>query len=327
MPSPDPLPAHWVATDGAIVRVRRVTREDALAGIAAPAKLNLGLAVTGRRTDGYHKLVTLMAPLRLSDTVRVEPARSFSLACDDPLLGTDDNLALRAARRLQALTGEKRAARIALAKRIPVAAGLGGGSSDAAATLIALDALWGTRVSDDALLRLARSLGADVPFALYGGAMVARGIGDVLTPAPLPDIWLVLIVPTVVIPRKTAALYGALTTRDFGDGAAILRQVAGLRQGRPLDLALLDNTFLAPLELIAPAVAAARRAIEELGMPTFLSGSGPTIYIPCHTEREAGRAAGRLRRRLDASVIVTRTRSERSPIQRSGVTAAPAPVW
>ena len=234
----DPWPAQWIATGGARVHVRRVSRAEALAGIPAPAKVNFGLAVTGRRTDGYHKLVTLMAPLSLADTVRVEPAASFSLVCDDPALATDDNLVLRAARGLQSLTGETRAARITLTKRIPVSAGLGGGSGDAAATLIALDALWGTSTPDAALLALARGLGADVPFALYGGAMVARGIGDVLTPAPLPETWLVLVVPPLAIPRKTAALYGALSPCDFGDGAAIMRQVAGLRKGQPLDLGI-----------------------------------------------------------------------------------------
>jgi 4-diphosphocytidyl-2-C-methyl-D-erythritol kinase len=305
----DSWPAQWIATSGARVHVRRVSRAEALAGIPAPAKVNFGLAVTGRRTDGYHKLVTLMAPLSLADTVRVEPAASFSLACDDPALANDDNLVLRAARGLQSLTGERRAARITLTKRIPVSAGLGGGSGDAAATLIALDALWGTSAPDAALLALARGLGADVPFALYGGAMVARGIGDVLTPAPLPETWLVLVVPPLAILRKTAALYGVLSPCDFGDGAAIMRQLAGLRKGQPLDSALLDNAFLAPLERIAPAVAATRAAIEARGITAFLSGSGPTLYALCASEDDAHRHADGMRRSLDTAVIVARTRA------------------
>ena len=225
MSTDEPWPSQWAMSGGQCVRLRRMTRAEALAGISAPAKLNLGLAVVGRRTDGYHKLVTLMVSLRLADTVRVEPARAFSLACDHPALAGDDNLVLRAARALQSAVGEQRAAHITLSKRIPIAAGLGGGSSDAAATLVALDALWGTNVPDDMLLRLAHELGADVPFALYGGAMVARGIGDLLTPAPVPDVWLALVTPRVIIPRKTAALYEALREADFGAGGAILRQV------------------------------------------------------------------------------------------------------
>lgn len=302
-----PWTSRWVAMGGALVRPRHVTRAEALAGISAPAKLNLGLAVTGRRTDGYHNLVSLMVSLRLADTVRVEPARAFSLVCDDPALIGEDNLVLRAARALQSATGERRAARITLSKQIPVAAGLGGGSSDAAATLVALDALWATNAPDGLMLRLSRSLGADVPFALYGGAMTARGIGDVLMPAPSPDLWLVLITPRVAIPGKTAALYRALTDVDFGDGAAILRQVAGLRQGNALDPALLDNVFLSPLERLAPIVRETRARIAALGQAAFLTGSGLTLYLLCEGEAVAERQAAQCRAALDATTIVTRT--------------------
>ena len=263
----------------------------------------------GRRTDGYHKLVTLMAPLALADMVRVEEATDFALVCDDPALATDDNLALRAARMLQVEAGERRAARITLTKRIPVAAGLGGGSSDAAATLVALAALWGTDISDAMLLRLGTRLGADVPFFLYGGAMTARGIGDVLTPAVMPITWLILVVPHVTIPRKTAALYGTLAETDYSAGRHVMQQVASLRQGGPLDPTLLDNAFLAPLERLAPVVRETREAIARIGAPVFLSGSGPTLAIPCTTEAEAATHAATFRAMLDATILVTRTQS------------------
>lgn len=303
----EPWPPHWVASSGQPARPRRVTRAEALAGIGAPAKLNLGLAVTKRRTDGYHNLVSLMVPLRLADRVRVEPARTFSLLCDDAALNGDDNLVLRAARAFQPAVGERRAARITLSKRIPIAAGLGGGSSDAAATLVALDALWGTNAPDGLLLHLARDLGADVPFALYGGAMVARGIGDVLTPAAVPEIWIVLVTPHARIPRKTAALYAALTEADFNAGTPILQQVANLRSGKSLDLTLLANAFLRPLEQIAPAVRAAREQIAALGYTAFLTGSGPTLSLVCQTGNEAHQCADSLRSVPDAAVIVTQT--------------------
>ena len=307
MPTPERWPARWTLRCGGWVRPRRVARAAALEGIAAPAKLNLGLAVTGRRTDGHHKLVTLMAALDLADTVRVEPARAFSLVCDAPDLATDDNLVLRAARALQAATGVRNGARITLTKRVPVAAGLGGGSGDAAAALVALDALWGTTTPDDALLRIARSLGADVPFALYGGAMIARGIGDVLMPVSVPETWLVLVVPRVTMPRKTVALYAALDPADFDGGTAITRQSANLRSGKPLDPALLSNAFLGPLERLAPIVRETREAIASAGMAAFLSGSGPTLSIICADEDEAREHARSLRALLDALVIVART--------------------
>jgi 4-diphosphocytidyl-2-C-methyl-D-erythritol kinase len=301
----EPWPSRWVASGGQWVRPRRVTRAEALAGIHAPAKLNLGLAVTKRRTDGYHNLVSLMVPLQLADTVRVEPTRTFSLVCDDPALAGDENLVLRAARAFQSATGERRAARITLAKRIPVAAGLGGGSSDAASTLIALDALWGTNAPDGVLLRLARALGADVPFALYDSAMIARGIGDVLTPAPLPAVWVVLVTPQAAIPRKTVALYGALTEADFTAGTPILEQVANLRLGKPLAPALLANTFLPPLEQVAPAVRATREGIAALGYTAFLSGSGPTLYVVCESESEAEICAGHCLALPNMSVVIS----------------------
>ncbi len=302
-----PWPSRWLPTGEYRVRPRRVTHEEALAGISAPAKLNCGLAVTGRRSDGYHNLVTLMVSLDVADSVRVEPAARFALACNDLELMGDDNLVLRAARAFQSATGERRAAHITLTKRIPVAAGLGGGSSDAAATLIALDALWATQVPDHLLLRLARDLGADVPFALYGGAMIARGIGDVLIPVPVPTGWLVLVTPRVAIADKTAALYGALTHADFGTGAPILRQVAGLRQGKSLDSTLLDNAFLPPLERIAPRVRETRAQIAAMGAQAFLSGSGPTLYILCEDETQAQRRADQYRASLDATILVARS--------------------
>lgn len=301
-----PWPAAWTLRRDWI-RPHRVTRDAALSGIDAPAKLNLGLAVIGRRADGYHKLVTLMTTLALTDTVRVEPAKTLSLTCDDVALETADNLVLRAAQALQTATGEACGARITLTKHIPVAAGLGGGSSDAAATLVALDALWGTATPDFVLLDIARTLGADVPFALYGGAMMARGIGDVLTPATVPEQWLVLVVPRVDIPRKTAALYAALADSDYGDGTAVIRQAAAFRQGQEINPTALENTFLAPLEQIAPVVRETRATLAAMGYASFLSGSGPTLYVPCVRETAARQRADLIRQSVDATVIVTRT--------------------
>ncbi len=303
----EPWPAAWRLGNDLDTRPRRVTRAQALAGVAAPAKLNLGLAVTGRRTDGYHKLATLFATLALADTVRVEPADDFALACDNPALVTDDNLCLRAALALHAATGTRTAARITLTKHIPIAAGLGGGSSDAAATLLALDALWETDLSDEALFALAKSLGADVPFLLCGGASIARGIGDLLWPAvPVPPAPVLLVVPRVEIPRKTAALYAALSEADYGDDNPVRRQMAAVRERNALDPVSLDNAFLSPLERLAPVVSATRAAMAAAGLDAHLSGSGPALYALCKTDAEAERSAVALRGHVNAEIIVTR---------------------
>src|SRR6185437_14798873 len=145
----------------------------------ATAKVNFFLEITGRRPDGYHTLSTLFQTLSLADRLTFQPAPGLSLSCSDPALPTDEsNLALRAAARLRALLKEPRGARIHLEKKVPTGAGLGGGSSDAAAVLKALLRLWKRRLSAGELHALAASLGADVPFFLKGGLCLAAGIRD-----------------------------------------------------------------------------------------------------------------------------------------------------
>src|SRR6185295_17620749 len=146
---------------------------------SCPAKLNLLLAVTGRRPDGFHELVSVVAPVEFGDTLTVEPAAEFSLSCDDPTLPTDaSNLVLKAAQAFRTATGWKGGARFALAKRIPMAAGLGGGSSDAAAALSALNQLAGGTLSAPALAQVAAEVGSDCALFLPGGPVVMRGRGE-----------------------------------------------------------------------------------------------------------------------------------------------------
>lgn len=144
-----------------------------------PAKLNLLLAVTGRRADGFHELVSLVAPVEFGDTLTVEPAEEFSLGCDDSAVPVDaTNLVLKAAQAFRAATGWGGGARFSLVKRIPVGAGLGGGSSDAAAALVALNGLAGGALAPAALAQVAAEVGSDCALFLPGGPVVMRGRGD-----------------------------------------------------------------------------------------------------------------------------------------------------
>ena len=154
--------------------------------IDAPAKLNLGLEVIGRRDDGFHEIATIFLP---SISTIASPCRQptdLELSCDDDSLAGEDNLALRALRLLRDETNHPGGARIHLRKRIPAAAGLGGASSDAAAALLGGRELWQLDVSDARLHDLAARLGSDVPFFLRGGCAIGRGRGDLLEPLPLP---------------------------------------------------------------------------------------------------------------------------------------------
>jgi 4-diphosphocytidyl-2-C-methyl-D-erythritol kinase len=167
----------------------------------APAKLNLLLRVVGRRPDGYHLLQTLFRFIDYGDEVRVRVRPDGVIACPRPLPGVAaaDDLTLRAAHLLQAVTGSPLGADISVDKRLPLGGGLGGGSSDAASTLLALNHLWGTGLSRKRLQDLALQLGADVPVFIYGQSALAEGVGEILTAQTVPPAWYLVLVPPVAV--------------------------------------------------------------------------------------------------------------------------------
>jgi len=260
------------------------------------AKVNLALEVLGRRPDGYHEIVSVMQTVDLHDTVAVAPAAALTFTCSDPALAGPDNLALRAAVALRQSAAPGRGAAIDLDKRVPVAAGLGGGSSDAAATLLALDRLWELHLSAPRLNELAATLGADVPFFLHGGTALVGGRGERIEPLPAaPERWLVLVRPPDSVPGKTALLYGRLTPADYGDGSATRAAAEALRRGEfPADEVLV-NTFARVADGAFPGLAAARADLEAAaGRPAHLSGAGPTLFAVFTAPRPAEDALCRL---------------------------------
>ncbi|MCX5891772.1 MAG: 4-(cytidine 5'-diphospho)-2-C-methyl-D-erythritol kinase, partial [Deltaproteobacteria bacterium] len=186
-----------------------------------PAKVNLYLRVLGRRADGYHDLVTVMQPLSLADELTVTPGgEAIRFTCDHPDLQGPENLVYRAALGFQEAAGVKVAAHFELRKRIPVAAGLGGGSSDAAGALKALNHLYGSPLAEAQLQVLAAGLGADVPFFLGKGPAVGRGTGTELTPMALPPYNYLLLNPGV--PLSTRWVYENLDLSRLTDDLGTL---------------------------------------------------------------------------------------------------------
>ncbi len=182
---------------------------------AAPAKLNLFLHVVGRRADGYHLLQSAFTLIDAADTLRFRVREDGGIHRVSELEGVppESDLVVRAARLLQEATGTRLGADIEVEKRLPLGGGLGGGSSDAATTLIVLDRLWGTGLGRPALQALGARLGADVPFFVFGRNAWVEGIGDRLTALDLPPAWYLVLVPPVGVP--TAAIFGAPElTRD-----------------------------------------------------------------------------------------------------------------
>ncbi|MBI5899395.1 MAG: 4-(cytidine 5'-diphospho)-2-C-methyl-D-erythritol kinase [Rhodocyclales bacterium] len=168
----------------------------------APAKINLFLHVVGRRADGYHLLQTVFRLIDLADRLRCEPRNDGRIVLANPLPGVppETDLVLRAAQALRAATGATAGVSLHLEKRLPMGGGLGGGSSDAATTLMALNRLWGTGLGSEALQRIGLALGADVPIFIHGRSAFAEGVGEVFADVVPPPAWYLVVVPPVAVP-------------------------------------------------------------------------------------------------------------------------------
>jgi 4-diphosphocytidyl-2-C-methyl-D-erythritol kinase len=260
--------------------------------ILARAKINLGLEVVRRRDDGYHDIVTIFQEIDVSDTLHFDASSDLSVECRDSRLATDANLVLQAARLLQDTFGTSRGARIEIFKQIPVAAGLGGGSSDAAATLVGLNSLWGLDLPPKALAPLARRLGADVTFFLHGGTQLGMGRGDDLSHLPTPEVWVVLTMLPVRLPDKTRRLYQALNTNDLTDGHKVLAFAEAIRCRGRLPIDRLVNTFERPAVSLFPEIGLAHDAVRQAGGRPLLGGAGPTV-LSVHEDEETARDVAR----------------------------------
>ena len=251
----------------------------------APAKINLFLHVGDKRADGFHNLQSLVVFADAGDWLTAAPSTELSLSVSGAFAGglphNDDNLVLKSARSLKAWARgaglSTKGAALTLEKHLPLASGIGGGSSDAAATLLMLAAHWALPIGHDELERLALALGADVPVCLRTEPVMVGGIGETLSAAPpLPDFAFVLVNPRVEIP--TAQVFQALRTRT---GIGQLPLFTG-RSAHDLALWLdqLNNDLEAPATLLAPAITRARSALTacEQCLLSRMSGSGATCF-------------------------------------------------
>jgi 4-diphosphocytidyl-2-C-methyl-D-erythritol kinase len=260
----------------------------------APAKINLTLEVLQRRPDGYHALRSLMVPLAFGDTLTLEAAGAFSFSCNDASLETDDNLVVRAAR---AVTDEPGVA-IRLEKRVPMQAGLGGGSSDAAAVLVAaMEGALGNVALD--WMSVARGLGSDVPFFLCGTGALVEGTGERVTAVGSLPPWHVLIVkPPVGV--STAAAYAALDEMERPSrprsSSVTLQAVDALQRADFADVErLLENDFHAVIGASSPEVALTIEALRAAGATRpLLCGSGSAVFTLAQSEREIDAIASKL---------------------------------
>lgn len=258
----------------------------------APAKLNLFLHVTGRRADGYHLLQTLFRFIDLNDTLHFT-ARTDGVVrrvSDIDGVPEEQDLCVRAARLLQQETGCTMGVDIELEKRIPMGGGLGGGSSDAATALIALNRLWSLGLSRERLMSLGLQLGADVPVFVFGENAFAEGVGEKLQAYPLPDAWYVVLFPPVHVPTAKIFSHPQLTR----DSVSIIIRALSLLHCR--------NDLQAVVCSMYPEVA---EYIAELGKygRAMMTGSGACVFAEFESESLAQQALDKLPQRMSGVVV------------------------
>ena len=252
------------------------------------SKINVGLAITGKRDDGYHDIDTIFQSIFLGDSLYFARHHSVVFSGDAPELPyymaqlipyTESNIAMKALRMVQDYTGCKQGAAIHLLKRVPPCAGMGGGSGDGAAMLLGLNKFWDLRLTDEELLTMASQLGSDVPFLLKGGTARGAGRGELLEALPTSSAqWLLIVKPEVSI--STADAYGRFTdtsrvTSDTMDTVTAHMKAKDFRQAFMSS----DNTFEELIFPDHPELIACKQFFLDRGFPTIMTGSGPTMVV------------------------------------------------
>ena len=252
------------------------------------SKINVGLAITGKRDDGYHDIDTIFQSIFLGDSLYFARHHSVVFSGDAPELPyymaqlipyTESNIAMKALRMVQDYTGCTQGAAIHLLKRVPPCAGMGGGSGDGAAMLLGLNKFWDLRLADENLLTMASKLGSDVPFLLKGGTARGTGRGERLEILPTSSAqWLLIVKPEVSI--STAKAYGRFTgtsrvTSDTMDTVTAHMKAKDFRQAFMAS----DNTFEELMFPVHPELTACKQFFLDRGFPTIMTGSGPTMVV------------------------------------------------
>lgn len=252
------------------------------------SKINVGLAITGKRDDGYHDIDTIFQSIFLGDSLYFARHHSVVFSGDAPELPyymaqlipyTESNIAMKALRMVQDYTGCKQGAAIHLLKRVPPCAGMGGGSGDGAAMLLGLNKFWDLRLTDEELLTMASKLGSDVPFLLKGGTARGTGRGELLETLPTSSAqWLLIVKPEVSI--STAEAYGrfAGTSRVTSD---TMDTVTAHMNAKDFCQAFIssDNTFEELIFPVHPELTVCKQFFLDRGFPTIMTGSGPTMVV------------------------------------------------
>lgn len=257
--------------------------------LPAPVKINLFLHILGRRSDGYHELQTIFQLLDAGDELSfaLRTDGDVQLQCADPSLCAADNLVIRAARQLQWHTDTANGVDITLQKNMPIGGGLGGGSSDAATTLLALNSLWQVHLPEKELMSIGSALGADVPVFIKGQTAWAEGVGERLQTVELPEVWYVVLTPELQVSTATIFAHPELT-RD----SAAITVAAFFEQGIPTQYkglaseSILRNDCQPLVAKLYPKVAEVIDWLRQFA-PALMTGTGASVFAPFESETDA----------------------------------------
>ncbi len=247
--------------------------------IKAPAKINLTLDILGKRTDGFHEIRSVLQAIDLSDTLYVQAGQGIYLQCDNSSWSGEKSLLSKVLRLV--LPNSATEVNIKLEKHIPLMAGLGGDSSDAAALIKGLNEIYQLKLSDEKLHEIAANIGSDVPFFLKGGTALASGRGEIIKPLPPRlKLWYVLFFPDVKVETgKTTKMFASIQPQNYTDGSDTERLAATLIGGKVFDPSLISNAFEKVAFDVFKGLLDYKRRLRDLGATnTHLAGSGPTLF-------------------------------------------------
>jgi len=275
----------------------------------AYAKINLTLEVMGQREDGYHEIASVVQVINFGDILSFQLREHVYLACNIPQLASPNNLVFKAARWLQDFSGSSSGVAISLEKVIPLASGLGGGSSDAALTLQVLDEIWGLHLTPENLERIAANLGSDISFFLSGGrTALVEGRGEKVTRLPLlPKTWVVLVKPPIEVANKTKKMYASLVPSSFTQGEFTRNVVERIRRGERITPQFCYNVFDEVAFSFFPGLDEYRlRFLAAGASQVHLAGTGPTLFTLAQ-ERAQGEEICRRLKKERIEVYLTET--------------------
>jgi len=284
--------------EGALESLCSLFKKIIVLTVYAPAKINLVLEVLGKNND-YHQISSIVQSIDLCDVLNFQLDEEIRFECTEPSLKRD-NLVTQAAALLKESTKCSMGARIELRKHIPWGVGLGGGSSDAAATLIALNDLWRLGLPLSEMVHLSSKLGSDVPFFIHKGTALVEGKGEKVTPLPsLSSTSFVLLVPPLPkMSGKTKQMYNHLRVADFTEGNFVEQALISLRQGKTIQYDLIFNVFEKIAFDLFPKLDKYSKILKEEGAPRIhVAGAGPCLFTFFSEAKEAGELFSRLQKR------------------------------